>query len=155
MPRFTTRKKFGHELGLSACFRQWRARTSHCRFLHGYALAVELEVICEELDARNWCFDYGNFKPIKEFLVKTFDHKLILAEDDPRLEQLRALGDVGVADVLVLPAVGCEQFAKLVFDFAWQYIAAESNMRCKLVSVTVSEHGANSSTYSVPHDLPE
>jgi 6-pyruvoyltetrahydropterin/6-carboxytetrahydropterin synthase len=32
------KKTYGHELGLSACFRQHRAK-SHCRFLHGYPLS--------------------------------------------------------------------------------------------------------------------
>ena len=31
-------KTYGHEEGLSCCFRQWRATHSHCRLLHGYAL---------------------------------------------------------------------------------------------------------------------
>ena len=31
-------KTYGHDLGLSCCFRQWGA-SSHCRFLHGYALS--------------------------------------------------------------------------------------------------------------------
>ena len=35
-------KTYGHEEGLSCCFRQWRATHSHCRLLHGYALSFRL-----------------------------------------------------------------------------------------------------------------
>ena len=40
MTRFLSSKKYGHERGLSAAFRQWRA-VSHCRFMHGYSLEFE------------------------------------------------------------------------------------------------------------------
>ena len=34
---YRSSKTYGHEIGLSAAFRQWRAQ-SHCRLIHGYAL---------------------------------------------------------------------------------------------------------------------
>ena len=38
--------------GFSCCFRQWKAETTHCRFLHGYG--VSFRVTFEgELD-RDW-----------------------------------------------------------------------------------------------------
>lgn len=48
---YKSTKLYGHEIGLSAAFRQWRAE-SHCRFLHGYALAVRFEFEADELDVR-------------------------------------------------------------------------------------------------------
>lgn len=48
---YRSTKTYGHEIGLSAAFRQWRAE-SHCRFVHGYALAVKFVFEAGELDAR-------------------------------------------------------------------------------------------------------
>jgi 6-pyruvoyltetrahydropterin/6-carboxytetrahydropterin synthase len=144
-------KTFGHDLGLSACFRQWRA-TSHCRYLHGYALAFTFTVESEELDARNWVVDFGAFKEVKTFLVSRFDHKLVVAEDDPRLDEISLLGGLGAADVFVLPHVGCEAFARYVFDVAYGLIHEATEGRGRLVSVECREHGANAATYTTKGD---
>lgn len=144
---WTTIKTFGHDLGLSCCFRQWRASHSHCRFLHGYAISVELVLGCESLDARHWCFDFGNFKEIKAWLQNTFDHKLIVAEDDPQKDELCVLAGLDAADVLVLPAVGCERFAELIHKHCAPLIERETLRRVRLISTTVREHGANAASY--------
>lgn len=145
---FKITKTFGHDLGISTCFRQHRATGSHCRFLHGYSLAFEFVIQAESLDARNWVFDFGGFSQIKKMLIATFDHKLVVAEDDPLRAELEHLADLGAADVLVLPSVGCERFAQYVFKRVREaYLPSNVN----LISVTVHEHGANSATYS-PHE---
>lgn len=147
---FSTTKTFGHDLGLSCCFRQWRATHSHCRFLHGYAIAVTLVIKSTQLDERNWCFDFGGFKGVKEFLVRTFDHKLIVAKDDPQLEYICGMAGLDLADPLVLDNVGCEAFARFIHNECAEIIKANSGSRATLYSVEVREHGANSSTYT-PH----
>ena len=74
---YKSTKTYGHELGLSCCFRQWRAE-SHCRLLHGYALSIRLVFEAEELDVRNWVVDFGSLKSLKQMFVDTFDHKLLV-----------------------------------------------------------------------------
>ena len=37
---FLSTKTYGHDLGLSAAFRQWRAE-SHCRLIHGLHEVIE------------------------------------------------------------------------------------------------------------------
>jgi len=88
---YLSTKTFGHELGLSAAFRQWKA-DSHCRFLHGYALAVKFTFAAEELDVRNWVVDFGGLKGLKQILEDTFDHKTLVASDDPLWEMLNHAG---------------------------------------------------------------
>lgn len=140
-------KKYGHELGLSACFRQWKA-DSHCSLLHGYALAFEFEFASEELDIRNWVVDFGGLKPLKGILEDTFDHKLLVAEDDPQKDLLCSLAGMGLADVIVVPAVGCEAFARMAFEVAQQWLLdAGYGDRVYLGKVTVREHGANWASY--------
>ena len=145
---FKSTKTYGHEIGLSACFRQWRA-DSHCRYLHGYALAVRFEFEADELDVRNWVVDFGSLKSLKGMLEDTFDHKLLVAEDDPMKDELCALAGLGVADVVVVPATGCERFAELIFQCAEVWLKDNGySPRCRLVSVEVREHGANSAIYT-------
>lgn len=139
-------KTFGHELGLSTAFRQWRA-DSHCCFVHGYALAFVLVFEAADLDVRNWVLDFGGFKGLKEMLAANFDHKLLVAEDDPQRALLEQLGEAGVADVLVVPAVGCEMFARVVYENVSRWLYRAYGDAVRLVSVEAREHGANSATY--------
>lgn len=144
---YRSTKTYGHEVGLSACFRQWRAQ-SHCHFLHGYALSVHVEFEADELDVRHWVVDFGSLKSFKGVLESTFDHKLLVAEDDPKLLELSALEAEGLAQIVVVPATGCEAFAKLIFDYAELWLVDNGyapRVRCNLV--TVREHAGNSASY--------
>lgn len=145
---FRSTKTYGHEVGLSACFRQWRAE-SHCRLLHGYALSFSFVFEATELDHRNWVVDFGGLKMLKEFLTRYFDHKLIVADDDPELAQLCELQFHDCAEVLVLKAVGCEAFAELGWNLANTTLKRmEQGNRVRVVSCEVREHGANSAIYT-------
>ncbi len=142
--KYVTIKRYGHERGFSVAFRQWRANHSHCSFLHGYALAFELTFECETLDDRNWCQDYGALKPIKSYLELNYDHKTLVAEDDPYLEELKELHALKVIDINIVPAVGCEKVAETVYNYTKVWLAGTANRdRVKLVSVKVSEHDGN------------
>lgn len=140
-------KTWGHDVGLSCCFRQWRAK-SHCNLLHGYALSVHVEFEADLLDSRNWVVDFGSLKGFKEWLVATFDHKLLVAEDDPRLPALESLELLDLASIVKVPATGCEAFAELIFDEATIWLGENDlHGRVQVHHVTVREHGANSASY--------
>lgn len=144
---FRSTKTYGHEVGLSAAFRQWRAE-SHCRLIHGYALAVRFVFEATNLDIRNWVVDFGSLKSLKGWLEDTFDHTLLVAEDDPEIATLKMLGDKGLARVVVVPATGCEQFAKLIYEATEVWLHDNGYApRCRVVEVEVREHGANSAIY--------
>jgi 6-pyruvoyltetrahydropterin/6-carboxytetrahydropterin synthase len=141
-------KTYDHSLGLSACFRQWRA-ASHCRHLHGYALAFEFVFEAEELDDRNWVVDFGGLKQLKHLLEQTFDHKLVVAGDDPYLDEICQLAGIDVASVTMFPdGVGCEKFAEYAFGLAKEVLCQlRVQDRVKVVSCECREHGGNSATY--------
>ena len=138
-------KTYGHDIGLSCTFRQWRAK-SHCRFLHGYALAFEFTFESEELDANGWVIDFGALKRLRQALVNQFDHTTIVAADDPALDDyFRPLGEVQLIDLRIVADVGCESFAKWAYHAACRTVTARHVVDC--TSVKVSEHGANSAIY--------
>jgi 6-pyruvoyltetrahydropterin/6-carboxytetrahydropterin synthase len=142
--KYQSTKTYGHEEGLSCCFRQWRAR-SHCNLLHGYSLSFRFVFEADTLDDRNWVVDFGGLKVLKLALHDQFDHKTVIAADDPYLPEIQALGRLGVADVVVLPGVGCEKFAELAWEMANDIVAG--NHRVRVVSCECAEHGANSAIY--------
>ena len=142
---FLSTKEYSHDIGLSACFRQWRAH-SHCNQLHGYALGVKFTCGAVELDSTGWVVDFGSLKSLKQTLQDTFDHTLLVAEDDPKLEIFKQLDDLhGVARVVVVPACGCEKFAEMIFEVTEIWLKDNGYApRVKLIAVEVKEHGANS-----------
>ena len=143
---FRSGKTYGHELGLSCCFRQWKAE-SHCNKLHGYALAVELEFEGRELDKTNWIVDFGGLKDIKAWIQDHFDHKTVVAEDDPDLAVFKMMESRGVCDLVVVPRVGCEAFAQMIGFHVDAWVKAKYRGRVWLHRVTVREHGANHASW--------
>ncbi len=145
---FSVTKTYGHDLGISAAFRQWRAE-SHCRFIHGYALAFAFVFQAQQLDKNGWVLDFGALKPLKERLLAQFDHKTLVAEDDPQFERLKQAHMSGLVDLRIMDRVGCEAFAKWAHGAATvvlEGIGESWRVRCAVVEV--SEHGANSATFT-------
>jgi 6-pyruvoyltetrahydropterin/6-carboxytetrahydropterin synthase len=144
-------KHYPHSLGLSACFRQPGA-TSHCKDWHGYALAFTFEFAARTLDANDWVIDFGSLKPLKEWLVDMFDHKMLIREDDPALSDALIMRDKGWATVSILPRVGMEAFANMAFRTCKDRILIRGGYhpRVSLTKVTVAEHEGNSASYSEP-----
>ena len=144
---FRSTKKYGHEVGISCAFRQWKA-PSHCRFLHGYALAFKFTFEADELDHRNWVVDFGGLKSLKNKLEELFDHKTIVAQDDPNLSMFEELEKAGACDLVIVSAVGIEKFAEMAYILAAQTLEEESFApRCRVIEVEVFEHGANSAIF--------
>ena len=50
----------------STAFRQWRA-DSHCKLIHGYRLQCKLWFTADELDDKNWVFDFVAVERSKSF----------------------------------------------------------------------------------------
>jgi 6-pyruvoyltetrahydropterin/6-carboxytetrahydropterin synthase len=141
---YRSTKTYTHSVGLSCCFRQWRAEGySHCSFLHGYAIEVKLVFASDTLDERNWVQDFGGLKDVKKFLEETFDHTCVVAEDDPKLALFQAMHDQQMIQLVILPAVGCEKFAEYIFRYIEQFIPAVGKL---LESVEVREHQGNSAS---------
>lgn len=150
--------------GFSTCFRQWKAVGTHCRFLHGYAISFNV-TFEGELDFRNWVADFGFMKRSKtkmyakgagkegltpeQWFKFVFDHTVLIAEDDPYRLDLEILDENEMLQLRILPQVGCEMFAKYVYDELNKFIADETEGRVKVISVECFEHAKNSAVYGV------
>jgi 6-pyruvoyltetrahydropterin/6-carboxytetrahydropterin synthase len=142
-------KHYGHNIGLSAVFRQPKADHSHCHLLHGYSLAFTFTFACRELDEKNWVVDFGGLKQLKNWLEDSFDHKVVVDSADPKIDILYMLEQQGLAELTVMDGVGAEKFAEHAFNFADNLVFEMTNGRCWCVKVEVAEHGSNSAIYEI------
>lgn len=146
MTKYYSTKTYGHNIGLSAVFRQPLAH-SHCKFLHGYSLQFKFVFGCEELDERNWVVDFGGLKPLKRWLEDSFDHKVVVDMEDPMLYKLTELESCGLAELTLFDGVGVEKFAEHAHKFADQLVREMTDNRCYCVSAECAEHGSNSAIF--------
>jgi 6-pyruvoyltetrahydropterin/6-carboxytetrahydropterin synthase len=133
------------ELG-SCAFRQPKA-TSHCKFIHGYQLTAKVWLEANELDEKNWVFDFGAFKELSKSLQDTFDHKLVIDKNDPAKPAFRELERYGAAEIIEMDGVGIEKFAQYVFEETDNYVKYHSNKRVWCGKVEVFEHEKNSAIF--------
>jgi len=147
MGQYFSTKHYGHNIGLSAVFRQPNADHSHCSLLHGYSLAFTFTFGCDELDNKNWAVDFGGLKPLKKWLEDSFDHKVVVDANDPKLDFLKSMEAEGIADLTIMNGVGAEKFAEHAFNFADKLVREQTNNRCYCVRAECAEHGANSAIY--------
>ena len=153
MGKFQSSKVFD---GFSTVFRQWKAKETHCRFLHGYG--ISFKVYFEgKLDEKNWVWDFGGMKRAKtridglqpkKWMDYMFDHTVIIAEDDPELQAFVQMGKAGVAQVRVIPATGAEKFAEYIYRNINEFVKAETENRVRVTKVKFMEHGKNAAYYS-------
>jgi len=97
-------------------YRQWRA-DSHCNMNHGYSFSMKFYFGTNDLDARRWVADYGGLKELKRFLEDKFDHTTLVAADDPELEFYKQMESKGLAKLTILPALGCESLADMLYKY--------------------------------------
>lgn len=142
---YLSTKTFEH--AFSAAFRQWRA-DSHCRFLHGYALTIRIKFAANSLDKNNWVIDFGSMKDLKTTFEDTFDHKTLVAQDDPLLFLFERMHKEGAIDMVRVPKTGCEFFTLLAFDITREWLRKHGHIsRVHIHSIEVMEHGGNSAIY--------
>ena len=152
MGKFQSSKVFD---GFSTVFRQWKAETTHCRFLHGYG--ISFKVYFEgDLDDRNWVWDFGGMKRAKTqidgmspkaWMDYMFDHTLICAEDDPALPEWERLNEEGIIQLRVVEATGAEKFAEYIFNKINNFVLEETEGRVEVTKVKFAEHGKNAAYY--------
>jgi 6-pyruvoyltetrahydropterin/6-carboxytetrahydropterin synthase len=112
--KFVSTKEYIDEF--PCAYKQWKADT-HCNLNHGYSFSIKFYFGANELDKRGWVCDYGGFKELKQILKDQFDHRTLIAEDDPDLVLYKELDAKGVLKLTILPAMGCELIADQLYKF--------------------------------------
>ena len=144
--------------GFSACFRQWNASHSHCKFLHGYAIAFRLHCKSYTLDKNNWVLDFSwlknneiliDEKNIYEWLHYMFDHTVILSDDDPEIELFRIMEKKNIIQLRIIPNLSCEGIGKFILNNIAKLIEKYSNGRVKLYRLDVIENNKNTACVEI------
>ena len=141
--------------GFSCCFRQWKAETTHCKYLHGYGLSFRV-TFDGRLDHRNWVWDFGGMKRAKtkidnmspkEWMDHMFDHTVLIAIDDPDLKIFQTMYDNDIIQLRVVEATGVEKFAEFIFKKLNTFVRTETNDRVHVKRVEFMEHNKNTAIY--------
>ena len=129
---------------VSTAFRQWPA-DSHCNQNHGYGLSFTATFETLKLDSRNWVVDFGGLKTFKNWLEDMFDHKTLVAKDDPALQWFKEGEERGALTIRNVTATGCEAIALLTFEQLERWLRDNNYYpRVWLAKLEVSEHEGNS-----------
>jgi 6-pyruvoyltetrahydropterin/6-carboxytetrahydropterin synthase len=144
MASYTCTKRYPE---ISVAHRHWRAQT-HCAFIHGYARSTEITIGCDALDARGWVVDLGDLRAIRRFLEQAWDHRLLVADDDPLLPELRALEAKGGLHLNVMDsskgwAPTLEGSCRYVYDHAQAIVQQATQGRARVVKVEIWEKADN------------
>ena len=107
---------------------------------HGYA--ISFKVYFEgDLDENNWVWDFGGMKRAKnkidgmrpdEWIKYMFDHTVIIAEDDPFLQEFIKMNENKIIQLRIIPYVGAEGFAEYIYNKLSKFIELETNNRVNI-----------------------
>jgi 6-pyruvoyltetrahydropterin/6-carboxytetrahydropterin synthase len=144
-------KRFGP---ISTGHRQWRD-DGHCAFVHGYGRYVVLTFGCRYLDDKMWVQDFGGLKDIRKWIESEWDHRLLIASDDPLLPEFQKLHKKGGCNLNVMDVTkgygpGIEASCKYIFDHVDAKLEIESHSRVWVEKVEIFEHENNSAIYERP-----
>lgn len=112
--KFTSTKEYVD--AFPCAYKQWKA-DSHCSLNHGYSFSIKFYFGANDLDKRGWVCDYGGLKELKKILEEQFDHRTLIAADDPDLETYKNLEKKGILKLTILPGMGCEMIADMLYKF--------------------------------------
>lgn len=151
MSFFTCTKRFPE---ICVSHRNWNSGT-HCSRIHGYARTVEITIQAQELDAAQWVVDLGDLKFIRELLVEAWDHRLLVASDDPLLDDFRELEKKGALSVNVMNidkgwGPGLEGSCQFIFDQVQPVLSEKTKGRCRVSKVEIWEKSDNRAALVVP-----
>lgn len=151
---FQSTKRIGP---ISTTHRNWKAAcnlnrdSTWCSYIHGYSRYVEF-TFEGELDEKQWVFDYGYFKEERKWIESQWDHKVLIASDDPELPLLRSLHDKRLIDINVMDVSkgwgpGIEGSCKFLFDNIQPSVWDKTQDRVNITKIQIWEHEFNSSMF--------
>lgn len=141
---FTCTKRYAE---ICVAHRNWRAKT-HCALIHGYARTVEITLACDQLDEHDWVMDLGNLRVVQNFLQEQWDHRLLVSDDDPLLEEFKKLEKLGALHLNVLDHAkgwgpSLEQSCIFIYDHIQPEIDKVTSGRCWISKIEIWEKTAN------------
>lgn len=130
-----------------------------CRFLHGHNYRVHFTCIAADLDKLGRVIDFGAIKVLLcEWLESTWDHKMLIWDEDPMLDHFTvdnnqlcndSLSDTFRQSIVKVPFnPTAENMAQYLVEIVGPLQLRLTN--CRLISVTIDETRKCSATYTTP-----
>ena len=144
--KFKSSKRFGP---ITTGHRQWRDK-GHCSYVHGYGRYVRLTFEATELDECGWVMDFGDLRGVKNWIEDEWDHRTLIASDDPVIPELKALEKVGGINLNILPEgylPGIEESCRYLYDKLNPVIQRKTNNRVEITRVEIWETEKNQAEY--------
>lgn len=100
-------------------YRYWRA-VDRSRYLRSYSFKPKIVLESRHLDNRDMVVTRGEtiFNELDLMLTLVFRDKIVVAEDDPLLNQFRSMADSDMCQISILPGVGLEKIAEGIYNHA-------------------------------------
>lgn len=130
-------KTFPKTLGLTVCFRDWRTRR-RARFLHGGALTIAVTFEAMAVNSGGIAVDLNGVDALRDWIVETFDHKTLIASDDPALNVFEGLHDAGLIELVEVDSTSLLSLAAMIGERAEGWLVEsgyEPTIRLRRVSV--------------------
>ena len=144
--KYKSSKRFGP---ITTGHRQWRDK-GHCSYVHGYGRYVRLTFEATELDERGWVMDFGDLRDVKSWIESEWDHRTLIAADDPAIPELKTLEEVGGINLNILPEgylPGIEESCRYLYDKLNPVIQRKTNNRVVITRVEIWETEKNQAEY--------
>ena len=144
--KYKSSKRFGP---ITTGHRQWRDK-GHCSYVHGYGRYVRLTFEATKLDERGWVMDFGDLKDVKSWIESEWDHRTLIAADDPVIPELKTLEEVGGINLNILPEgylPGIEESCRYLYDKLNPVIQRKTNNRVEITRVEIWETEKNQAEY--------
>ena len=144
--KYKSSKRFGP---ITTGHRQWRDK-GHCSYVHGYGRYVRLTFEATKLDERGWVMDFGDLKTVKSWIDSEWDHRTLIAANDPVIPELKILEEVGGINLNILPEgylPGIEESCRYLYDKLNPVIQRKTNNRVEITRVECWETEKNQGEY--------
>lgn len=103
---------------------------------------------CIVPDETGQVMDVIDFSEIKGWLDSTFGFTTCVAEDDPQISRFQLMHAAGVIDLRILPGVGPEKFAEMIWHRVRGWLAENQlSSRVSIKTIEVRENDADSALY--------
>lgn len=128
-------------------------KTHPCASLHGHSYKCKVCIQAKNTDSKGFVIEFGELKPIRDYLDTYFDHSLLIAQNDIELihlaEELKTKHTI-----LPIAATTSELMAMYLAEDILHTIFTEDEYDLNLilgemtVTVTIMETENNKATYS-------
>ena len=131
--------------------RQWKHQ-GHCRFVHGYSRSFTVWFAAKELDDFGFVVDFSSMSSFSQRLKDQFDHTFLVNSDDPLLSEWQKLHELGALDLRIMENVGMESSAKLVWNWANDFLKDRDMGRSCCWRVEARENESNAACFEKTPD---